>query len=153
MRHYSPPTMICACLQVAVMFAVMNGFIIALILSSSSSRHQYKLKMDVIMVSSLQHSVPAECTAAAGGAFNRWMLCRQLLLIKPPSRLCESRQLKQEFICKVHVTESNHALCIIFIIPCRRPQMTRTCLKICATRSSRQASACWGRGICFPEMH
>ena len=37
------------------MFAVMNGFIIALILSSSSSRHQYKNKMDIIMVSLLQH--------------------------------------------------------------------------------------------------
>ncbi len=49
--HYLPTTMIRVCLQVAVMFAVMNGFIIAQILSASSSRHQYKLKMDTIMVS------------------------------------------------------------------------------------------------------
>ena len=34
------------------MFAVMNGFIIATILSSASSRHRYKERMDMIMVRS-----------------------------------------------------------------------------------------------------
>ena len=33
------------------MFAVMNGFIIATILSSASSRHRYKERMDMIVVS------------------------------------------------------------------------------------------------------
>lgn len=36
----------------ATMFAVMNGFIIATILSSASSRHRYKERMDMIMVRS-----------------------------------------------------------------------------------------------------
>ena len=35
------------------MFAVMNGFIIATILSSTSSRHRYKERMDMIVVSPL----------------------------------------------------------------------------------------------------
>ena len=90
------------------MFAVMNGFIIALILSSSSSRHQYKLKMDTIMASLLQHRVAAECTNAAGGCFNQWMLCMSLLLTKPHSRLCRSRQPKQKFLCKFPMSPTMH---------------------------------------------
>ena len=34
----------------ATMFAVMNGFIIATILSSASSRHRYKERMDMVVV-------------------------------------------------------------------------------------------------------
>lgn len=39
-----------AMLATATMFAVMNGFIIATILSSASSRHRYKERMDMIVV-------------------------------------------------------------------------------------------------------
>ena len=42
----------------ATMFAVMNGFIIATILSSASSRHRYKERMDMIVVSSSSSSAP-----------------------------------------------------------------------------------------------
>ena len=40
-----------AMLTTASMFAVVNGFIIATILSSASSRHRYKERMDMIVVS------------------------------------------------------------------------------------------------------
>ena len=41
----------CEMQATACMFAVMNGFIIATILSSASSRHRYKERMDMIVVS------------------------------------------------------------------------------------------------------
>ena len=42
-----------AMLTTASMFAVVNGFIIATILSSASSRHRYKERMDMIVVSAV----------------------------------------------------------------------------------------------------
>ena len=115
--HYLPPTMLRVCLQVAVMFAVMNGFIIALILSSSSSRHQYKLKMDTIMASLLQRSVAAECTNAAGGCFNQQSL-HVAAADKAPQQAVSSQTPQAEVPLQVPlVTECNHALSILSLSP------------------------------------
>ncbi|KAL3143569.1 Potassium/sodium hyperpolarization-activated cyclic nucleotide-gated channel 3 [Trebouxia sp. C0009 RCD-2024] len=47
-----------AMLATATMFAVMNGFIIATILSSASSRHRYKERMDMIMETTDTRDLP-----------------------------------------------------------------------------------------------
>ena len=50
-----------AMLTTATFFSVLNGFVIATILSSASSRHRYKEKMDMIMVGRVLLTSPTQC--------------------------------------------------------------------------------------------
>ena len=133
----------CGVQATATMFAVMNGFIIATILSSASSRHRYKERMDMIVVSTPlllhQHAISLSFLLSLPPVSSFCAFwCTALLFFLPhfvQSTIEEATSCRQKALPTSDCHHRSWMMPMHSCLDCRRQQTRGTCLKIYGSAS------------------